>query len=174
MKIASHIRIDRAAMLALGVIAADQLTKAWAFAALADGDNKNVFLGINFTKTRNEGIAFGFFAGRPMLVLALMAAALAVLMWFYARHRDRGALWLATGLLLGGAIGNAIDRIALGYVRDFIDTSLIPTFNLADVAITFGVIVLVLTAEQAQQDQTQQDQAETGSISDRQSDRPPA
>lgn len=147
MRILGHIRIDRAAILATIVIALDQLTKWWAFSAIEEGEEVNVFLGVTFTQTRNEGIAFGFFAGRPALVLALMAAALIVLIWFYLRHRDRGALWLATGLLLGGAIGNAIDRISLGYVRDFIDTTLLPTFNVADIAITFGVIVLVLTAE---------------------------
>lgn len=150
MKVARRIRIDHAAILATVVIALDQLTKWWAFSAIEPGESVNVFLGVTFTQTRNEGIAFGFFAGRPALVLVLMAAALLVLLWFYTRHRDRGALWLATGLLLGGAIGNAIDRISLGYVRDFIDTTLLPTFNVADIAITFGVIVLVLTAEQEQ------------------------
>lgn len=148
MTVTRHIRVDRAAVLAVAVIALDQLTKWWAFSALQEGESANVFLGVTFLETRNEGIAFGFFAGKPLLVLALMTAALAVLLWFYLRHRDRGALWLATGLLLGGAIGNAIDRLAFGYVRDFIDTTLIPTFNVADIAITFGVILLVLTAEQ--------------------------
>jgi len=147
MRLARHLKIDRAAIVALTVIAIDQFTKWWAFAALQEGEQANVFLGVTFTKTRNEGIAFGFFAGRPLLVLVLMGAALAVLLWFYTRHRDRGGLWLATGLLLGGAIGNAIDRVALGYVRDFVDTPLIPTFNFADVAITFGVVLLALSAE---------------------------
>lgn len=148
MKIGSHIRFDRAAALAVGVVVFDQLTKWLAFEFVDEGHPVNVFLGVTFTQTRNEGIAFGIFAGRPFLVLALMCAALAVLLWFYVNHRDRGALWIATGLLLGGAIGNAIDRVALGHVRDFIDTTLIPTFNFADVAITFGVVLLVLTAEQ--------------------------
>lgn len=138
---------DRAALTAMTVIAFDQLTKWLAFAAVEPGDELHVIPGLNVSQTRNEGIAFGFFAGRPWLVLGLMAAALVVLLWFYARHRSRPVLWLATGLLLGGALGNAIDRIALGYVRDFVNLPSWPSFNLADTAITFGVAVLVLAAE---------------------------
>ena len=87
---------------------------------------------------------FAWFAG----------VALAVLTWFYLKHRGRPGLWLATGLLLGGAIGNAIDRITLGYVRAFIELPRFPSFNIADVAITLGVIVLVLTVEQVRPEES--------------------
>jgi signal peptidase II len=146
--IGRSITVDRAAMAALVVVAADQLSKRWAFAATTAGDKIDVFPGLTIGQTRNDGIAFGFFSGRPWIVFGLMLVALVVLVWFYVRHRGRPVLWLATGLLLGGAIGNALDRIALGYVRDFIDFSSFPSFNLADVSITVGVVVLVLTAEQ--------------------------
>lgn len=143
-------RPDRAILTAIAVVIVDQWTKWLAFKQLAPGDSVNVFPGVNLGHTENEGIAFGVFAGRPWIVFSLMAIALATLVWFYVRHRNRPGLWLATGLLLGGAIGNAIDRISLGYVRDFIELPHFPSFNVADVAITFGVIVLVLTVEQNQ------------------------
>jgi signal peptidase II len=76
-----------------------------------------------------------------------MFTALAVLVWFYVRNRARPILWLATGMLLGGALGNAIDRLSLGYVRDFVDLPHWPSFNVADVAITMGVVMLVFAAD---------------------------
>lgn len=148
MNITKHIRLDRAAITAITVIAVDQWTKWWAFNATTPGETINVFLGVDIGQTRNEGIAFGMFAGRPWLVFGLMGLALTVLVVSYVKHRGRPVLWLATGLLLGGAIGNAIDRITLGYVRDFIEVPHFPSFNLADVAITMGVVILVLAVEQ--------------------------
>ncbi|MGH2906675.1 MAG: signal peptidase II [Solirubrobacterales bacterium] len=147
MKIGRHIAIDKAAVTAFVVVVLDQLTKQWAFSATTPGGDIDLFFGFSIGQTRNEGIAFGFFSGRPWIVYGLMAVALSVLVWFYLRHRSRPVLWLATGLLLGGAIGNAIDRLSLGYVRDFIDFPSFPSFNVADIAITFGVVILVLTAE---------------------------
>lgn len=143
-------RPDRALLTALVVIILDQWTKWLAFDRLSPASSESILPGVSLGQTRNEGIAFGVFAGKPWIVFSLMAIALAVLLWFYVRHRKRPGLWLATGLLLGGAIGNAIDRISLGYVRDFIEFPHFPSFNIADVAITFGVIVLVLTVEQNQ------------------------
>lgn len=140
-------RPDLALLTAAAVVALDQWAKWLAFSQLTPGESKSVFPGVSFGLTRNEGIAFGFFAGKPWLVFSLMSIALAVLIWFYVRHRGRPGLWLATGLLLGGAIGNAIDRIWLGYVRDYIELPNFPSFNSADIAITFGVIILVLTVE---------------------------
>lgn len=135
-------------MTAIAVVLLDQFTKWWAFNATTPGETINIFLGVDIGQTRNEGIAFGIFAGRPWLVFGLMGLALTVLVVSYAKHRSRPVLWLATGLLLGGAIGNAIDRITLGYVRDFIEVPHFPSFNIADVAITLGVVILVLAVEQ--------------------------
>lgn len=140
-------RPDRALLTAVVVIAIDELTQRLAFSRLTPGDSVSVLPGVSFGQTRNEGIAFGMFAGRPWLVFGLMSVALAVLIGFYLRHRGRPGLWFATGLLLGGALSNAIDRIWLGYVRDFIELPRFPSFNVADIAITFGVIILVLTVE---------------------------
>jgi signal peptidase II len=141
---------DRALLTAVLVLALDQWTKWLAFRSIESGETINVVPGVTFNHTENEGIAFGAFAGRPWLVFGLMTVALVVLIGFYLKNRTRPGLWLATGLLLGGAFGNAIDRVSLGYVRDFISFPHFPSFNLADVAITFGVIILVLTIEQNQ------------------------
>ncbi|MBK5230605.1 MAG: signal peptidase II [Thermoleophilia bacterium] len=152
MRLPSFFGYGRATLCAVVAIGLDQVTKWAAFAAATPGEVLNVAPGVTISQTRNDGIAFGIFAGRPDLVLGLMAVALAVLVWFYARHRGRPVLWLATGLLLGGAIGNALDRIVLGYVRDFVNLPGWPAFNVADMAITFGVVVLVLSSERNQRD----------------------
>ena len=153
-------RPDRALLTAAVVIILDQWTKWLAFSQLTAGDSDSILPGVSLGQTRNEGIAFGVFAGKPWIVFTLMGIALAVLVWFYLRHRGRPGLWLATGLLLGGAIGNAIDRISLGYVRDFIELPHFPSFNVADIAITFGVIVLVLTVEQNQPEESDDEPVE--------------
>jgi signal peptidase II len=153
-------RPDRALLTAAVVIAIDQWAKWLAFRQLTPADSVSVVPGVHLGQTRNDGIAFGVFAGRPWIVFTLMGIALAVLVWFYLRHRNRAGLWLATGLLLGGAIGNAIDRISLGYVRDFIELPHFPSFNVADMAITFGVIVLVLTVEQNPEQQSDEQPVE--------------
>ncbi len=83
---------------------------------------------------------------RSSCVLVACAALLALLV-FFARHRTRPLVWLPTGLLLGGAIGNLIDRAREGAVTDFIDFPLWPAFNVADIAITFGVLTLLYVLE---------------------------
>ena len=74
-------------------------------------------------------------------------AALAALLVFFARHRDRPLVWLPTGLLIGGATGNLIDRVREAAVTDFIDFPAWPAFNVADMAITFGVLTLLYVLE---------------------------
>ncbi len=74
-------------------------------------------------------------------------AALALLVGYLALRPDRRLLWLPTGMLVGGALGNLIDRIANGSVTDFIKLPHWPAFNVADMSITFGVIVLVFVLE---------------------------
>ncbi len=143
-----RLKPDRALATAIVVLVLDQLTKWWAFSAITPGETKKLLPGVDLGRTMNDGIAFGAFAGRPWIVYSLMGVALCVLIWFYLRHRARGGLWLATGLLLGGAVGNAVDRLSLGYVRDFIELPRFPSFNIADVAITLGVVILVLAIEE--------------------------
>jgi signal peptidase II len=80
-----------------------------------------------------------------LVVFAL--AALTALLVFFFRHQDRPLVWLPTGLLIGGAAGNLIDRVREGSVTDFIDFPAWPAFNVADIAITFGVLTLLYVLE---------------------------
>jgi signal peptidase II len=142
----------RALARALGVIvlviALDQLTKSLVFSGWpAHAHTDSVLPGVKLVHVENRGVAFGFFAGGGALVYALTAIALAALVAFLAIRPERPWLWLPTGMLLGGALGNLLDRLRLGAVRDFIKLPLWPAFNVADMSITFGVIVLLLVVE---------------------------
>ena len=95
----------------------------------------------------NRGVAFGFLGGGGALVLVVTLAALALLLVYFARHAERPLLWLPTGLVLGGALGNLLDRVHQGYVTDFIHVPHWPAFNVADMCITGGVVALVLVLE---------------------------
>jgi len=137
----------RAALVAAGTVAADQAFKALVRATIERGDEVDLALGIQLVNVRNRGIAFGLFAGGGVLLVLFALAALAALLVFFARHRDRPLVWLPTGLLIGGATGNLIDRTREGAVTDFVDLPLWPAFNVADVAITFGVLTLLYVLE---------------------------
>lgn len=134
--------------LTLGaVIALDQVTKEIVRGAVEAGESHGLIPGVHIVHVTNKGVAFGFFSGGGALVLALTAVALLVLVAYFVRHPGRSGLWLATGLLLGGAIGNLVDRIARGGVTDFIKLPYWPAFNVADTAITFGVLTLLWALE---------------------------
>jgi signal peptidase II len=137
----------RAAAVALATVAADQAVKALVRTTIERGEEVELLLGIQLVNVRNRGIAFGLFAGGGAILVIFAVAALAALLVFFARHRDRPLVWLPTGLLIGGALGNLIDRTLDGAVTDFVDLPLWPAFNLADVAITFGVITLLYVLE---------------------------
>jgi signal peptidase II len=136
---------------ALGTVAAvvviDQLTKKIADGELDRGQSVNVFFGLDITNTRNKGVAFGALGGAATLIAILIAVALVCLVVYFALNAGRAWLWLPVGLLLGGAIGNLVDRVRGGGVIDFIDPVLWPVFNLADVAIVFGVLGLLYVVD---------------------------
>jgi signal peptidase II len=133
-----------AGLLALLVLVADQAAKAIAEERIMLGEQVDVFGPLEFTLTHNRGVAFGMAggAGAPLVLVVLVA--LAVVLYLFSRDAGRPWMWLAVGLLIGGALGNLVDRIRLGHVTDFIDLPPWPPFNLADMAITFGVIGLVI------------------------------
>jgi signal peptidase II len=137
----------RAAAVALAPVAADQAVKALVRTTIERGEEVELLLGIQLVNVRNRGIAFGLFAGGGAVLVIFAVAALAALLVFFARHRDRPLVWLPTGLLIGGALGNLLDRTLEGAVTDFVDLPLWPAFNLADVAITLGVISLLYVLE---------------------------
>jgi signal peptidase II len=137
----------RAAAVALVVVAADQATKALVRANLEFGDRDGVFPGIELVHVRNRGVAFGLFADGGLVLVAIGVASVLALLAFFATHSRRPLVWLPTGLLLGGAAGNLIDRMRQGFVTDFIDLPLWPAFNVADSCITVGVLSLLYVLE---------------------------
>ena len=134
---------------AAGVIALDQLTKALVRDGLALGERRDLALGVDVVHVRNSGIAFGFLEDGGTLLIVGAVLALLALAGFFLTHTGRPLVWLPTGLLLGGAIGNLIDRADRGSVTDFVKFPHFPAFNVADMAITFGVVALIYVLEGA-------------------------
>jgi signal peptidase II len=133
--------------VAAAVVAIDQLVKAAVVSSLSLGETRDLALGFDLTRVTNSGIAFGLLdKGGDVLVLAITGVALLVVVGWFAVDPSRPLLWLGVGLLVGGAVGNLVDRIRLGSVTDFLNPPIWPAFNLADVAITTGVVIVVLVA----------------------------
>jgi signal peptidase II len=137
-----------AALVMVVVVGVDQLSKAAVRNSIVPGEARSVLPGLQLVNTRNQGVAFGFLPGRHLAVSLLVGAALLVLLIYFARHLDKPLIWLPTGLLLGGAFGNVVDRVRAGSVTDFVKLPLgWPPFNLADASITIGVLLLFLVIE---------------------------
>jgi signal peptidase II len=139
------------AALVLGVVVAlDQLSKRAVEHSIAPGEERKVLPGVQLVNTRNHGIAFGFLPGSDVLVTILIVLALLALLAYFALHSRDALIWLPTGMLVGGALGNIVDRIRAGSVTDFIKLPLgWPPFNLADTSITLGVLALFAVIEHA-------------------------
>ena len=137
----------RAGLVLAGVLLVDQVTKHLVQSGIAEGEHDNVFFGVDLVHVRNHGVAFGAFAGGGTIVAVVIAAALVALVVWFLRHTTTPLAWLPTGLLLGGAVGNIFDRIRDGAVTDFVKFPAWPAFNVADVAITFGVLTLLYVLE---------------------------
>lgn len=144
MASASRAAWSRAGLVALVVIALDQITKALVRGSLGLGATRQLLPGVTLVHTTNSGVAFSLLSGSAVTVTALALVVLAVLAFYFARHGSQPLLWLATGLIAGGALGNLIDRLRVGAVTDFIKLPDWPAFNVADSAITLGVVALVL------------------------------
>ena len=138
-----------AAALAVAVVVVDQATKALVRDGIDQGGARELVAGVKLVNVRNSGIAFGFLADGGALLVVGTALALLGLVFFFAAHTSRALVWLPTGLLLGGAVGNLIDRAREGSVTDFVKFPHFPAFNVADMAITFGVVALVIVLERA-------------------------
>ncbi|HEY3959734.1 MAG TPA: signal peptidase II [Solirubrobacteraceae bacterium] len=135
----------RAGLVLIVVIAVDQLSKRAVEHSIVPGEERKLLPGIQLVDTRNHGVAFGFLPGNHIAVTILIAAALLLLLAYFARHTALALLWLPTGMLLGGALGNILDRVRHGSVTDFIKLPLgWPPFNLADTSITLGILILFL------------------------------
>jgi signal peptidase II len=128
------------------VLAADQAAKALVRHGIDAGESERVVPGIRLVHVTNEGVAFGALAGSGVVIVIVGVALVALVIWFL-RQAHRPLMWLPTGLLLGGALGNLLDRVRAGEVTDFVKLPAWPAFNLADTAITFGVVALLLVLE---------------------------
>lgn len=137
----------RAALVAGTVVLLDQVTKHTIATSIAVGQERKLVPGLKLVHDRNSGVAFTLFAGGGALVLIITLAALAALIGYFALRPERRLLWLPTGMLVGGAVGNLIDRISSGAVTDFIKLPHWPAFNVADMSITFGVLILLWVLE---------------------------
>lgn len=158
-------RITYAAFgFALIVIILDQLTKAWVLSGLHMLDDGGAMLDrelwgyrsvavlgdiFRITFVANDGVSFGLFGdGSARWFLSVFSVIVAAGLGWWAMKADRRLLITALGLVMGGAIGNVIDRIRFGFVVDFLDfsgTGVFPwVFNIADSAITVGVVLLIL------------------------------
>lgn len=141
--------------LAMVIIVADQYTKALASNGLDYAQPVPVFWWLNLTLHHNTGAAFSFLSeagGWQRIFFSGTAAVISVVLvvWLTRMERGQWLLALALGLILGGALGNLWDRLALGYVVDFIsvhyDNHYFPTFNIADSAISVGAACMLLDA----------------------------
>jgi signal peptidase II len=137
----------RTALVAVAVVGADQATKAIVRASIGPLEIVHVVPGVQLIRARNSGVAFSVFSGGGPVVVIVAVLALGALLAFFLTHLHRRLVWLPTGLLLGGAAGNLIDRLREGAVTDFVKLPHWPAFNLADACITVGVVVLVYVLE---------------------------
>jgi len=132
--------------VAVAAIVADQLTKQVVARTLAVGDSVDIAGPFAIHHVQNSGIAFGIFATRTTLVIAVTAVAVGLIGWFFARSGARNpVLPVALGLVLGGSIANLVDRVRLGHVTDFLDMTAWPAFNLADTFIVVGVAAVFVS-----------------------------
>jgi signal peptidase II len=138
-------------VLAASIVVIDQLTKAWITAALAP-DRVVRILGDNLrlVYTENTGALFGLFRGQAAPFAILSVVVIGLIVTYHARSGRSPYMTLTLGLLLGGAIGNAIDRVRLNHVVDFVDGGIGSlrwyTFNVADACISTAILLLIVAA----------------------------
>ncbi len=127
------------------VVVLDQAAKALVEANLVPGEDVEILGPVGLTLSHNSGIAFGLASGGGARLVLLTALALVVVGLVFSRDPTRRGMWVAVGLLAGGALGNLADRIRADAVTDYIQVGAWPAFNLADVAVTAGVLLFALS-----------------------------
>jgi signal peptidase II len=137
----------RALLVVVAVLILDQVSKAIVRTTIDRGEQVEIFSFLHLVNTRNDGIAFGGLGG-SWLVNVLVIVALVGIVVVFDRYGTRRGAWLPAGLLLGGALGNIIDRVFEGSVTDFIKFPHWPQFNVADIAVTLGVISLIFVLDE--------------------------
>jgi signal peptidase II len=148
-------RVTKWLLLSAIVVLVDQLTKAYISRHYGEFEFTTLLPVLDITRMHNVGAAFSFLAGasgwqRWLFIALAMGVSIAIVVWLFRMPRSKVLLAAGLSLVLGGAIGNLIDRIRLGYVVDFIhfhwDRAYFPAFNVADSAITVGAAFLLLDA----------------------------
>ena len=134
--------------LAATVVALDQLTKGWLTSFLGPGESIDVIGDlVRLVHGQNNGGLFGLFSGQALPFAAVSLVVVGLIVAYHARSGRNPYLSVTLGLLLGGALGNLIDRLRLGYVVDFVDAGIGDlrwyTFNVADAAISFAILLLL-------------------------------
>ena len=130
--------------IALGVIVADQLTKAWVRNNLAYGEVGPSFGPVQIIHVVNSGAAFGILQGAtPFLIVMSVFGLAAIVLYYVYPPMDHGLIRIALGMQLGGAIGNLLDRLRFGEVTDWIDVGDFPTFNIADACISTSIVIVL-------------------------------
>jgi signal peptidase II len=132
-------------------VALDQGSKALATSLVSRGDRIEILPFLHIENVRNRGVAFGIGGDISAVFIAATIVLLLGFLVFLAFRGGSGWLvWLPAALLIGGALGNLADRVRDGAVTDFISLPLWPTFNLADLAIVAGVVLLLFDVERSQ------------------------
>src|SRR4051794_32070660 len=129
------------------VVALDQMTKAWVRASVAPHEKINVFFGIDITRVKNTGVAFGALSGSGALVFVAVLVAMAGLLAYFAAHMTDRGRGVRVGRVFGGAPGSLAARVRIDGVTDFIDRVLWPAFNVADMTIGGGFLGVLSLAE---------------------------
>lgn len=144
--------------MALVTVVLDQITKRWAINALADDREIHVFWTLQFNLAFNTGMAFSKGTGLGP-VIALLALLVVIVLIVSAAHLDSLLARIAAGMLIGGALGNLLDRMFRGDrflhggVVDFIDFQWWPIFNIADIGVTIGAVLFVLSSLRSPREQ---------------------
>jgi signal peptidase II len=130
------------------ILGADQLTKSWLTSFLAPGESVDVLDDlVRLVHGQNAGGLFGLFQGQALPFALVSVVVVGLIVGYHARSRRNPYLSITLGLLLGGALGNLLDRLRLGYVVDFVDAGIGSvrwyTFNVADAAISFAILLLL-------------------------------
>lgn len=137
-------------LIIIMMVAIDQVTKIWSVHTLAQGNDIKILDGVlHLHYLENRGAAWGIFSGKQMFLIGLTSIIIvALIIYLYKMRKKWVTIWypVAFVLIISGAIGNLIDRLYLGYVRDFIYFKLInfPIFNVADIFVVCGAILLVI------------------------------
>ena len=126
------------------VLVLDQAIKAAVEGELVPGEQVDLVGPLGLTLAHNQGVAFGLAGGSALPLIAFAVLALGFLGFLLARNATVPGIWIAVGLVAGGALGNLADRLRAGEVTDYIEVGSWPPFNVADVAITVGIAIFAL------------------------------